>query len=137
MAVSLAELRWWRIVSAAVAAFLGSMLVTTLIVTGYAFKLGVEARGAPDPARISAFANRVAPTWGPVLLVVCTAAGAFWVARRVTDPLRHGLFVGAIAAVAGLLPTWPPDLWDAVIFGAVVGAGWIGGFVGRRGKSVP
>jgi hypothetical protein len=136
MPVNLAKLRWWRIVLAAVVAFLGSMLVTILIVTGYAFMLGVEARGAPDPTKISAFARQVGPTWGPVLLAVFTAVGALWVARRVTDPVRHGVLVGGIAATAGLLPAWPPDLRDAAIFGAVVGAGWVGGFVGRRAKSL-
>lgn len=132
MKVNLAELLWRRILSAAIAAFLGSMLITILIVTGYAFTLGVQARGAPDPTKISAFARQVGPRWGPVLLAVFTAAGAFWVARRATGPVRHGLLVGAIAATAGLLPAWPPDLRDAAIFGAVVGAGWLGGFAGRR-----
>ncbi|PYQ10088.1 MAG: hypothetical protein DMH00_11840 [Acidobacteria bacterium] len=136
MPVNLAGLRWWRIVAAAVVAFLGSMLVTILIVTGYAFTLGVQARGAPDPKRISAFAHQVGPTWGPVLLAVFTAFGAFWVARRVRDPIHHGVLVGAIAATAGLLPAWPPVLRDAAIFGAVFGAGWVGGFVGRRAKSL-
>jgi len=136
MPVNLAGLRWWRIVAAAVVAFLGSMLVTILIVTGYAFTLGVQARGAPDPKRISAFAHQVGPTCGPVLLAVFTAFGAFWVARRVRDPIHHGVLVGAIAATAGLLPAWPPVLRDAAIFGAVFGAGWVGGFVGRRAKSL-
>ena len=136
MALNLAGLRWRRIVPAAVVAFLGSMLAIILIVTGYAFTLGVKARGAPDPTKISAFARQVGPTWGPMLLGLFTAVGALWVARRVTDPVRHGVLVGAIAATAGLLPAWPPDLRDAVIFGGVVGAGWVGGFVGRRAKSL-
>ena len=136
MPVHLAGLRWWRIAAAGVVAFLGSMLVTILIVTGYAFTLGFRARGAPDPTKISAFARQVGPTWGPVLLAVFTAVGALWVARRVTDPVRHGVLVGAIAATAGLLPAWPPDLRDAAIFGTVVGAGWVGGFVGRRARGL-
>ena len=136
MPVSLAGLQWRRIIPAAVVAFLGSLLVTVLIVTGYAFTLGVEARGAPDPTKISAFAHQVGPTWGPVLLALFTAIGGFRVARRVTQPVRHGVLVGAIAATAGLLPAWPPDLRDAVMFGAVVGGGWVGGLVGRRTKSL-
>lgn len=132
MAVNLVGLSWWRIVPAAIGAFLGSLLVTILIVTGYAFALGVQARGAPDSTKIAAFANQVGPTWGPVLLAVFTAIGAIWVVRRVTEPVRHGVLVGAVAATAGLFPAWPPDLQDAVISGAVVGAGWAGGLVGRR-----
>ena len=134
MPVSFAGVRWLRIISAAVVAFLGSLAITFLIVTGYAFTLGVEARGAPDPTKISAFAHRVGPEWGPVILALLTAIGASWAARRVTEAGRHGVLVGAIAATAGLLPAWPPDGRDAVMFGAVVGAGWVGGLVGRRSK---
>ena len=136
MVANLAGLRWRRIVPAAVVAFLGSMLVTMLIVAGYAFSLGVKARGAPDETKIAAFASQVGPTWGPMLLVLFAALAALWVARRVTDPVRHGVVVGAIAATGGLLLELPPGLWDAVIFGAVVGAGWVGGFVGRRATSL-
>lgn len=135
MPANLVGVRWRRVVPAAVVAILGSMLVTILIVTGYAFTLGFQARGAPEPTRISAFAGRVGPTWGPVLLALFTAVGALWVARRVTDPVRHGVLVGAIAATAGLLPAWPLDLRDAALFAVVVGAGWVGGFIGRRAKS--
>lgn len=136
MSANLVGMSWRQIVPAAVVAFLGSMLVTILIVTGYAFALGFQARGVPDPLRISAFARHLGPTWGPVLLALFTAGAAWWVARRVTDPVRHGVLVGAIAATAGLLPAWPPDLQDAALFIAVVGAGWAGGFVGRRAKGL-
>ncbi len=124
--LDLAELRWRRIVPAVLVAFVGSLLVTVLIVTGYAFVLGVQARGAPDPAKISAFASRVGPTWGPALLALFTAAAALWVARRTTQPIRHGVVVGLLAAIAGLLPAWPLDAWDLLVFAVVVGAGWIG-----------
>ena len=78
MPAKLSGLRWWRIVSTAAVAFVGSMLIIILIVTGYAFMLGFQARGAR------------------------------------------------------LLPAWPPDLWDAATFAAVVSAGWVGAFAGRR-----
>jgi hypothetical protein len=129
-------LRWRRIVPAALVAFAGSMLAMVIIVTGYAFILGAQARGAPDPAKISAFASRVGPTWGPALLVLFTTAAAWWVARRVSDPIRHGVVVGLLAAIAGLLPAWPLDLWDAIIFAVIVGAGWIGARAGVRPASV-
>ena len=51
MQANLVGVRWRRIVPAAVVAFLGSMLVTVLIVTGYAFTLGFQARAAPDLVR--------------------------------------------------------------------------------------
>ena len=46
---NLVGVRWRRIVPGAVVAFLGSMLVTILIVTGYAFTLGFQARGSRRP----------------------------------------------------------------------------------------
>jgi hypothetical protein len=130
--VELADLRWRRIVAAALMAFVGSLLTTVVIVTGYAFTLGVRARGAPDPAKISAFAQQVSPTSGPVLLALFTAAAAWWVARRVTDPIRHGVIVGLLAAIAGLVPAWPLGPRDAIVFAVVVGAGWIGARAGVR-----
>jgi hypothetical protein len=132
----LADLRWRPILAAALVAFIGSLLMTVLIVTGYAFTLGFQARGAPDPSRISAFAERVAPTSGRALLVLFTAVAAWWVARRVTDPIRHGVVVGLLAAVAGLLPAWPIGVGDAIVFALVVGAGWIGARAGVRPTSV-
>jgi hypothetical protein len=131
MASNLPGLRWNRIIAAALGAFLASMLISVLIVTAYALTLGVKARGAPDPRKISTFAHQVGPTWGPVLLVVLTGAGAWWAARRVMNPVRHGALVGAIAAAAGLLPAWPPSLRDAVISAVVLGAGCVGAFIGR------
>jgi len=132
MLLDLAELRWRRILPAVVVAFLGSMLATVLIVTAYAFVLGVQARGAPDPAKISAFASRVAPTSGSVLLALFTVAASLWVARRVTDPIRHGIVVGVLAAIVGLLPAWPLEVWDLVVSAAVVVAGWIGALLAVR-----
>jgi hypothetical protein len=96
---------WGRIVGAALVAFVGSMVAMMLVVTVYAFMLGFQARGAPDPTRISAFAHEVGPTWGPVLLAVFTAFVALRVARRGRQPVRHGVLVGAIAATTGLVPS--------------------------------
>lgn len=124
-----------RIVLAAGGAFLASMLVTVLIVTGYAFGLGFQARGAPDPKKISAFAHQVGPTWGPALLALFTVIGGWWVARRGMDPVRHGALVGVIAGAAGLLPAWPLDLRDAAVLVGVVAAGWVGGILGRHGRN--
>ena len=58
MVVNLARDGWGRIVGAALAAFVGSIGVTVLIVTVYGFMLGFQVRGQPDQTRISAFAGR-------------------------------------------------------------------------------
>ena len=65
-----------------------------------------------------------------------TAFAALRVARRGRQPVRHGVLVGALAAATGLVPGWPPDLRDAALFAAVIGAGWIGGFIGQHAKSL-
>ncbi|OGV61544.1 MAG: hypothetical protein A3K18_06985 [Lentisphaerae bacterium RIFOXYA12_64_32] len=57
--------RWWRILFAALAVPIADLLVITLVVTVYAFKLAFKAQGAPDQARITQFAAQFA-TSSPV-----------------------------------------------------------------------
>jgi hypothetical protein len=123
MVVNLGRVGWVRIVGAALVAFVGSMVVTMLVVTGYAFMLGFQARGAPDQTRISAFAREVGPTWGPVLLWVFTAFAALRVARWGTAARSAWRSHRSDAATIGLMTGWPPDLRDAAFFAAIMG-GW-------------
>lgn len=48
-----------RIILAGVAVVVLSTLVVTLVVTGYAFFLAFQARGAPDQSLIGQFAQRI------------------------------------------------------------------------------
>lgn len=132
MTLDLAGVRWLRIVSTSVGAIVVRMAITLAIVAGYAFSLGVQARGQPDQQLISAFANRFAPMAGPVFLALCTLFGAWRVARAGTAPVLHGVLIGFVTAIASLLPGWPLDLRAAAGFAAVLAAGWLGGMVGRR-----
>ena len=131
-------MKWSRIIVGAVAAFAGSMLITAGIVAVYAFKLGAQAQGAPDPDKIREFAQHVGPTWGPLLLPCVTVLAAFWVARRATVlPVRHALFMGILTALMGIAISLPLDLRDMLtVVGALVAA-FIGGQAGaawRRRK---
>ncbi len=113
-----------------------TLLLTVAIVFGYAFRLGFEARGAPDQRKIQEFAGIVGPRWGPVLLVALTLVIGAWVSRKEREPILHGTTLGLVAAIFGLLPAWPPDFRDGVVFAAVAAAGCLGGVVAnmRRGQ---
>jgi hypothetical protein len=125
-------LRWGRCLLGGLATFGTSLFLTAAIVTVHAFRLAFEARGQPDRLEIQAFARQVGPVWGPVLLVVLTLVAGAWVARRVGAPAIHGLIVGAVAAIGGLLAAWPLGLRDGAVSAAVVAAGWLGGALAGR-----
>ena len=129
-------MRWGRVVTAAVTAFVGSFVLVAVIVAGYAFKLGAAARGAPDPDRIQMFAEQVGPTWGPVLLAILTVGAAFVAAHKAIDPPFTGLMVGLFAAAMGLLPAWPPRFLHAGVFVVIALAGLFGGVAARRSALV-
>jgi hypothetical protein len=134
---SLPNIRWLRVLSAALAVIALSFLLLTVIVAVYAFVLAFQARGAPDQSAISHFAARVSPKLLPWLEVFLTFLAAVIVARR-TEKARatHGLFIGV---VAGLLSLAVPLAFagrlgwrNLVSFLIIVGLGWIGGFVGQK-----
>jgi len=117
-----------------------SFLILTVIVAVYAFVLAFQARGAPDQSAISHFAARVSPQLMPWLEGALTFLAAVIVARRAGKAsATHGLFIGILAglfslavplAFAGRL-----GLRSWVLFLIVVGLGWVGGLVGRKGTN--
>ena len=50
-------MKWGRILVAGIGTQAAVLLVITLVVTGYAFKLAFEVQGAPDQTRIGQFAE--------------------------------------------------------------------------------
>src|SRR5262249_55960484 len=101
----------------------------------YATVLGFQARGAPDPTQIAAFANQSAPIVGPLGLLILTFVGAVWLARRpkVTGPvngLALGILVGAVSLFSRSL-----GIIAIALALLVVLAGWLGGSLGRRTAS--
>lgn len=126
------KLPFRRIIIAAVAIVLLSTLVVTLVVTGYAFYLAFQVRGAPDQARIGQFAQWISLILTPVLEIILTFFGARWVRRKSqTIKLSSGLIVGILVVLLGILVqhvfggAFQPIsfLW----FGLILVAGWLGG----------
>ena len=135
---SLSSIRWLRVLSAALAVIALSFLLLAVIVAVYAFVLAFQARGAPDQSAISHFAARVSPKLLPWLEVSLTFLAAVMVARRAEQArATHGLLIGILA---GLLSLAVPLAFagrlgsrNLVLFLIIVGLGWVGGFVGKKG----
>ncbi|MDZ7294250.1 MAG: hypothetical protein ONB14_02360 [candidate division KSB1 bacterium] len=127
------QLRWGRLLVAAVLIWLVSVLLTGVVVFGYAFVLGWQARGAPDQAQIKDFADTVAPWLGRVALVVLTFGAALWVARRTGRAAQvHGLALGALVGLPNLVVSLPPGLADVGTLLLAVLAGWGGSLLAGK-----
>src|SRR5216683_6114341 len=91
------------------------MAVISVVMAGYAFALAMQAHGAPDPHSIAAFANRVIPFLGPILLSLLVLFAARRVVRRAKSPqLWQGALVGVVAALPTLMFMRHPGLVDVV-----------------------
>jgi hypothetical protein len=129
---------WLSIVVAGLLAFVLSIVVTTAIVTGYAFALGMQARGAPDPNKIAAFASRVIPFLAPLLLSLLVLFAARRVVRRARSPqLWHGVLVGVFAALPTLMFVRSPGLADVVGLLLPLPSGLLGAYwaMNRSGRA--
>jgi len=129
---------WLSIVLTGLLAFVISIVVGAAVVAGYAFALGIQARGAPDPEKIAAFAGRVMPFLGPLLLSLIVIFAARRVVRRAKSPqLWHGVMVGVVATLPALMFVRSPGLVDVVGLLLPLASGWLGAFwamprLGRR-----
>jgi uncharacterized BrkB/YihY/UPF0761 family membrane protein len=133
---------WLSIVLTGLLAFVISMVVIAAVVAGYAFTLAMQAQGAPDPHSIAAFANRVIPFLGPLLLSLLVLLAARRVVRRAKSrQLWHGVLVGVVAALPTLMFMRRPGLVDVVGLllppaSGLLGAFWAIARAGRRAESV-
>jgi hypothetical protein len=139
---SLSSVRWLRILIAAVAIIAVSFLILMVIVTGYAFVLAIQVRGAPDQNAINHFAARVSPKLMPWLEMFLTLVVSLIIARRAgTASILHGLFIGILAGLLSLVVTLAFGGWlglhSLVFFLTVVGMGLLGGFVGQKRTGKP
>jgi len=133
---ALSRMRWGRIVLASALALLAGALVIMLVVAGYAFKLGFEARGAPDQARIEQFAREVGPVGGPIASVLFTLLAAIWATRAaVTRQALHGTLVGLLVGCLQLL-LGRMRISSIVAAGLSVLVGYLGGKIGGRNREV-
>jgi hypothetical protein len=121
-----------RILIAGLIIVLLTVLIVTLVVTGYAISLGIEARGAPDQARIDQFAARIGSILAPILAIMLTFLGAGWIRKKVpAAPILSGLVLGILVVILSLLAdmAFGTELGaiDVLWYALVVAAGWLGG----------
>ena len=126
------RITWSAVVMASVGVWATSFILVALVIFTYAFGLGWAARGAPDSAAIQEFASSVVPGWGFRLGVALTMVAGFWLARRVSRPVVHGLITGALVAVVPFA-TRPSASAEALLrFGALMAAGAFGAWLSSK-----
>jgi len=76
-------MKWGRILVAGIGTYAAVLLVITLVVTGYAFKLAFEVQGAPDQTRIGQFAEYLSRSSWWVLQILLTVPAAAWAVRKI------------------------------------------------------
>jgi hypothetical protein len=125
--------KWGRIFFAGVGTFVAVLLVITLVVTGYAFKLAFEVRGTPDQTRIGQFAEYLGRSFWWVLQILLTVPAAAWAVRKVQISRQlHGVLVGLVVAATGLVMSFTMSVRTIAAFALTVGAGWLGGAMAAR-----
>ena len=133
MTTTVQRVPWLSIALGGIAAFVVSFIGSFLVVSVYAFSLGMKARGAPDPAKISAFASEVIPVLGPLLLSLLVIIAAYRVVRRARAPqLWQGVLVGVVAVIPSLIFMGAPN---PVELGGLLlppSAGLLGGYFALR-----
>lgn len=123
-------IRWSSLIIACVSVWgLGFVLIAGVIFA-YAFRLGIIARGQPDPAAIQQFANTAGPVWGPLLGVLLTAPAAIWLGRRsAAEQIMHGVLLGLIVGGVPLVATLNFSAQSIAVFAATLLAGATGGWL--------
>jgi FtsH-binding integral membrane protein len=121
-------MKWGRILVAGIGTCAAVLLVITLVVTGYAFKLAFEVQGAPDQTRIGQFAEHLSRSSWWVLQILLTVPAAAWAVRKVQRSHRlHGVLIGLVVAVTGFVMGFTMSYRTIAEFALTVGAGWLGG----------
>jgi hypothetical protein len=132
MTTQLSQIKWGRVIITAVAVWALSILTAFIVVTVYAGYLGFQARGAPDQAMITAFADQYAPWVGVISFTLFTLLGAMWLARRVeTAVLLHGILLGALASLVGIIIDGVSRSAFIVTI-LTITAGWLGAQLSSR-----
>ena len=129
---------WLSIVLTGLLAFVVSMVVIAAVMAGCAFTVAMQAQGAPDPNKIAAFANRVIPFLGPLVLSLLVLFAARRIVRRSKFPqLWQGALVGVVAALPTLMFLRRPGLVDVIGLLLPPASGLLGAFwaIARSGRT--
>jgi hypothetical protein len=128
----LSQIKWGRVILTTLVVYIFSFLTLFVVVTAYATSLAFQARGAPDQAMITAFANQNAPWIGPISLILFTVLGARHMARRVESAISlHGMILGALTGIVNMLFDGF-GLGTFIIIILTISAGWLGSKLGAR-----
>ena len=130
MKATFSQMHWGRVL-------LTGVLVVILFVILYIvlFVLASHVWSQPDQAQI---ANSVSAWSTYILLLLLTFSAAIWVARTVeSEALLHGFFVGLVIGFIICLLSLSfesPILRSLVTLVLNMAAGYLGGFLGSRGR---
>lgn len=121
-----------RIIIASVLAVVISIFFVFLIVTGYAFYLAFEARGAPDNELINRFAGKIGANYTLAIEVVFTFLAALWIKRKsLPAKIPAGFIIATGVIIPGVFQTLVFHNFfntiDLLWYGLILIAGWIGG----------
>jgi hypothetical protein len=134
----MSAMKWGRIVLVGIGIPAAALLLHTLVVTGYAFKLAFEARGAPDQIRITQFAAYFGRSYWSILVILVTVPATRWAVRRIpASHALHGAFIGVVVAAVGLLLGFTVSARTIIEFVLTVAAGWLGGLLAARARREP
>ena len=126
------QVRWLRVILAAVSIPVLVFLFGTLVVTAYAFQLAFAARGAPDQIAIAQFAQTTVPLLSPwlsaltallVTWLVTRSLGAAAMTNAIAIGIATGLLLFGLEALRGNFVAALVDL-IAPLIGSLF-AGWL------------
>jgi putative membrane protein (TIGR04086 family) len=131
---NLSDVRWGKVLLAAIAVIVLRVVAVFLVVTIYASYLGFQARGAPDQGLIDSFVSSVSVWLTPLATVLLTFFAARWAARGAkTGKLINGLVAGALVVIIGwalaafVFSGFSFSMLAVIESLLVLVAGWLGG----------
>jgi hypothetical protein len=133
----LSNIRWLRLLGAALSVIALSFAILMVVTAGYAAGLAFQARGSPDQNAISHFAAGMSPRvmpWLECALTFVVAFGAFRRTKefRASQGLLLGVLAGLLALVVVICIRGHVTLRGLVIFLLMAVLGWIGGLCAQR-----
>ena len=136
MEASKKKASWVYLILLGVAAFVLSIVIVTVVITGYAGVLAFQVRGAPDTQAINSFADNFSNLGANVVLGLSSLAVAYFgLRRRAVSPLWAGLVIGGIAGLPDLVLSGVLAIEGLLLFVLTSVAGFVGGWLGLRGAA--
>lgn len=107
MPFNISQVKWSRIIISVIGVVLLSYLVTTLIITGYAFVLAFKAWGAPDQFLISQFAGKISIITVYICYLIFLFLATIWANRKLLpENMVHGIIIGILLIIIDIPLTY-------------------------------